>query len=288
MVNSQTKPSYRPAFAIDSLLNFGTQLSIFALAFVSTLIIARALGPHGKGLYSFVILIPTLLANCLNMGINFSNVYFIGQKEHSVNCIVGNTISFSLLLGLSITLIFFVMITFPQLHFFANIQTRYLYITFPILPFILVLDSINSTLLGNRKIAKLSAVRLVKSSTYLTCLLLTFYLSTTSVYNVIFAYIAGILAAIIIGSYFLITSRYFTGFVFNKLLIKQMLKFGLKQHLGSVCQILNYRIDMLIEKVHDSIGLLREYRTALIAAAVTGKIDVRGNLPNGECDRYMQ
>lgn len=35
------------------------------------------------------------------------------------------------------------------------------------------------------------------------------------------------------------------------------------------------RIDTLIEKINNSIDLLREYRTALISTAVTGKIDVR-------------
>lgn len=35
-------------------------------------------------------------------------------------------------------------------------------------------------------------------------------------------------------------------------------------------------IDGLIEKVRTSIEKLREYRTALISAAVTGKIDVKG------------
>jgi len=35
------------------------------------------------------------------------------------------------------------------------------------------------------------------------------------------------------------------------------------------------RIDALIEKINNSIDLLREYRTALISAAVTGNIDVR-------------
>jgi len=33
--------------------------------------------------------------------------------------------------------------------------------------------------------------------------------------------------------------------------------------------------DALMERIKDSINLLREYRTALISAAVTGKIDVR-------------
>ena len=37
-------------------------------------------------------------------------------------------------------------------------------------------------------------------------------------------------------------------------------------------------IDKLIEKVHAAINHLREYRAALISAAVTGKIDVRGDL----------
>jgi len=36
-------------------------------------------------------------------------------------------------------------------------------------------------------------------------------------------------------------------------------------------------IDILTTKVHESISKLREYRTALISAAVTGKIDVRGD-----------
>ena len=36
------------------------------------------------------------------------------------------------------------------------------------------------------------------------------------------------------------------------------------------------KIDALIAKVHHHIDKLREYRTALISAAVTGKIDMRG------------
>ncbi len=35
------------------------------------------------------------------------------------------------------------------------------------------------------------------------------------------------------------------------------------------------KIDALISKVRDGIDKLREYRTALISTAVTGKIDVR-------------
>ena len=35
------------------------------------------------------------------------------------------------------------------------------------------------------------------------------------------------------------------------------------------------RLDSLISKIHKAVEKLREYRTALISSAVTGKIDVR-------------
>ena len=38
------------------------------------------------------------------------------------------------------------------------------------------------------------------------------------------------------------------------------------------------RIDALVAKVRDAIARLKELRTALISAAVTGKIDVRGEV----------
>ena len=38
-------------------------------------------------------------------------------------------------------------------------------------------------------------------------------------------------------------------------------------------------VDLLIAKIHEVIDLLKEFRTALISAAVTGKIDVREAVP---------
>ena len=39
------------------------------------------------------------------------------------------------------------------------------------------------------------------------------------------------------------------------------------------------RVDALINRIQTAIDHLREYRTALISAAVTGKIDVREAVP---------
>jgi type I restriction enzyme S subunit len=54
-----------------------------------------------------------------------------------------------------------------------------------------------------------------------------------------------------------------------------------KEEQGAIADFLDRettRIDKIIEKVQKSIELLKEYRTAIISAAVTGKIDVRGEI----------
>jgi type I restriction enzyme S subunit len=42
------------------------------------------------------------------------------------------------------------------------------------------------------------------------------------------------------------------------------------------------KVDRMVEKVEEAIERLQEYRTALITAAVTGKIDVRNVRHSGE------
>jgi len=46
------------------------------------------------------------------------------------------------------------------------------------------------------------------------------------------------------------------------------------------------KIDVLVAKIRENIAKLREYRTALISAAVTGKIDVRGQGREGARDGH--
>jgi restriction endonuclease S subunit len=47
------------------------------------------------------------------------------------------------------------------------------------------------------------------------------------------------------------------------------------------------KIDRMVAKVETAVERLREYRTALITAAVTGKIDVREALGRGESARMQ-
>ena len=246
MVHNQTKASYRPAFAIDSFFNFATQLLIFALSFITSIIIARTLGPEGKGVYSLVLLVPTLGASIISMGINSANIYYIGQKTFPINRIVGNAITYSLCLGTTITFLLLFSEPLIKKYFLNNDPHFYLYLTIPMLPFLLIAENIHYALLACRKMIKLGALRLIRPFIYASFLVLFWYLTKLSVYNVILANIFGLLTAILLGLYFLVKNSYFTGLLFDKTIFRHTIEFGSKQHLGTVFQLLNYRVDMLI------------------------------------------
>ena len=263
MSNNLSKPPYRPAFAIDSLLNFSTQIVIFVLSLVSSIIIARSLGPQGKGVYSLAILIPTLIASIVSMGINSANVYFIGTKKFSINKILSNALAYSLLVGITFTLLFQLTIITYNLFSAKVIQILYFIVASPMIILLLVLDNINYTFLANRQIWHFSSVRFLRIFFYVAILVFLYLFFSFSVLKAIFANIGGLLFAIFLGFYLLNKQKYITKPRLNLQVFKEVIKFGYKQHLGSVFQLLNYRVDMLIV-----VALLSESELGLYSISV--------------------
>ena len=241
-----TKDDYKPKFGIDVSINFITQILVFCLLFVSSIIIARTLGPEGKGLFSLVLMIPIMTVTLTNMGINFSNIYFIGKNKYPIGAIIGNAIFYSLIVGGSIALLLIILEPLLNSYFLKDVSRIYLYTALPLIPFLLMSENIYYVLLGYRMMIKLSILRLINPLTYLTILVIIYYFFQLSVYGAILANISGILVCLLVGIYFLIRSGHCVGLTLNKTLYIESFKFGLKQHLGSIFQLLNYRLDLLI------------------------------------------
>ena len=83
----------------NSVITFSSQILIFILGFFTSIILARALGPKGKGIYTLIILIPTVMLKLGSLGIEDANVYFTGSKKYKIEDIVSNSLLSSLLLG---------------------------------------------------------------------------------------------------------------------------------------------------------------------------------------------
>jgi len=67
--------------------------------FGASIVVARSLGPSGRGTYALAVLIPVLVSQTLSLGLNKAAVYFVGQGQHPMRHIVSTLHWFALALG---------------------------------------------------------------------------------------------------------------------------------------------------------------------------------------------
>ena len=91
----------------NSTITFSSRILIFVLGLGTSIIVARTLGPKGKGIYTLILLIPTVMLRLGTLGIEVANVYFTGSKKYKIEDIVSNSLLSSLLLGSILFLLFF-------------------------------------------------------------------------------------------------------------------------------------------------------------------------------------
>ena len=74
-----------------------TKLVNLSLSIANAAIIARWLGPEGKGMLALALLLPGMLGLFLSGGINVANVYFAGSRRLDVPTLAANSVGFTLL-----------------------------------------------------------------------------------------------------------------------------------------------------------------------------------------------
>jgi len=84
-------------FRQDVVVTLVTQLAILMLSTVSSAVVARWLGPEGRGLVSVALLIPSTLGVVLNGGIGIANVYHTGRRRFGVTTLARNSVLFAVL-----------------------------------------------------------------------------------------------------------------------------------------------------------------------------------------------
>jgi stage V sporulation protein B len=86
-------------FARDSAMNLATLVAVALLTFLLNVVIARLLGPEGKGLYSLLVQVNGLLTLGVSLGLGNSAIFLLGRKLFPESIVVGNLLTVSLVIG---------------------------------------------------------------------------------------------------------------------------------------------------------------------------------------------
>ena len=89
----------RPSTSSSLILTYGTNVAVAVLSLVNVLVVARALGPSGRGDVALLTTICFLTANAALLGVNEANANIAGANEDARPALATNSVVLAVLFG---------------------------------------------------------------------------------------------------------------------------------------------------------------------------------------------
>jgi len=233
-------------YSIDTTITFITRVLQLFIGIGTSIIIARVLGPQGKGIYSLAILLPMLIINFGNLGVGQASIFYIGKKKYPLQDILANNILCSIYFGIAGSVAGLIISYFLGSALFPGVSTRYLFIASILIPFMFFINFINSILLGTQKIKEYNFINILQSA--LAFILLLFFLLILH-YKVIGAIVATILSYLLVLIVLFHIIKKIIGIHIKKMntaYLKDTFRYGSKVYIGNIIQFLHYKIDIFL------------------------------------------
>jgi O-antigen/teichoic acid export membrane protein len=212
-----------------------------------SILLARLLGPEGNGQYAMGILLPTMLATFLNLGVAPSNVYHIASNKIDPKTAFKST--FWLWSLLSLIGIFggaFVIILKSN-SWFPGIPPYLLWIGILSFPIVLFQTLLSSFFQGLQEFKQFNKVLLI--SPLLTLFLAVFLVGFLSqgvlgaIVSFVLGHIGGLLVSIVLLKPHLCKKNECND---STNYTKDCLRYGYKAHLSNILTFVNYRADLFL------------------------------------------
>lgn len=253
--------------ARNSLATFITRIAVAGVNLLTGVILARELGPLGRGEYALIILLPSLLSLASDLGIGSANVYLAGKKKYSHSDIFSGSVVMAVCLSLIAVIFAWLFMGKIQPLFFKNIPVSVLRLVCLFTPFMLLNGYTANLLVGMFKIKYVNLNTVVQA---LLMLLLTYFLLVvfkTGVYGAVAVW--GITQIVLM----VVTVAVFRHFEPKKLSIflkkgqlKETVSFGVKGYLSNLASFFNYRIDMFLVSFFLSAASVGHYAVSVAIA----------------------
>ena len=231
----------------NSVLNnisftFGSRIILLFLSLLIGVVIARTLGPSGKGLLAVIAMIGTVVLQLGNLGIGAFNTYAISNKSVEKKDIIGNSFWAGSIIGtICFLIIAIIALNFPI--FFRNIPRSYLLIYLLSLPFVFLNNFFSSILIGEQKFRKLNIFIIIGQAVNLVGVVLLLLVFKLNVFYVLVWYaLVNVINALLPMGFVLLTEDFH--FHFNLKVFKKSLNYGLKICVAGIFAFLILRVDL--------------------------------------------
>jgi stage V sporulation protein B len=207
-------------------------------------ILARALGPEGRGVYAVAVLMPAVISLLLQLGIGPANVYYFSKELIHPDELIAHSIALSILLGVVFFLLIFAYAEISRTTQLLGIGTQYALVACVALPFVLLTVCLMGVLQGAQRFVHFNALLLSQYALPALALVIAMLIHRSTL-SAVTAYTAS--TALTAGVALYAVAPLPRTFVrLRRSTLRQLLRFGLISYLGTVTSFVNYRFDVFI------------------------------------------
>jgi O-antigen/teichoic acid export membrane protein len=150
--------------AQNSATTLAAQIAAYALNFCAGIIIARSLGPAGKGTLSLVVLSHVLLLTVSNLGLAAAGSYLIARRGFSLGLVGRHAAAAGLGLGLVTFGLTAIVVNFLPASLVSPSQRVYVLLAAGLVPLALTTQFLNGALVGAGQIIWLNGLTLAQAT----------------------------------------------------------------------------------------------------------------------------
>lgn len=122
------------SYSVGTGITAGVQFINLILGIGTSVILARILGPEGRGIYALAMLLPSIIVTFGNLGIGPATVYFVARGEFRKQEILGNNVLLSIGISSIGVLLGLVIILFFRKVVFPGVDSAYLLLALILVP----------------------------------------------------------------------------------------------------------------------------------------------------------
>lgn len=233
-------------FVRGTTITFGSGILSLLIGIATSVILARVLGPEGRGIYALATLLPSLIVIFGNLGIGPATVYYVARGEFRRQEILGNNVLLSLGVGAAGVLVGLVVVLFFPENLFPGVATAYLLLALVLVPVEVFFSYVRYVLLGAQRIKEFNYIQVAQSALFLGFVAVALLGLKAGVTGAI---LAGLLTWLVVGALVLRWAREVTAgidFTPNTSYMRSAATYGLKAHVSNILGFLNYRVDMFL------------------------------------------
>lgn len=224
---------------------FFTNILVAVLSVPTSIVVARVLGPYDKGVYTLVLLIPSLLYQLGNLGLTGANTYFIGRKRFRLTDITSNSLVFGLTASAVLAALFLLAYRFFLPPFFQGVAPSLIYLVLLGIPFSITPIYFQHVLLAKSRVREFNILNILQPALLLGGSVLVLLFLNKGVFSLVLLSI--LISVVMFGvSLFLVKRLTQIRFRLKWSLLKESLGYGIKIHLANFFTFLHYRSDMLL------------------------------------------